>query len=105
MIFPWTREWEDVLGMTQAHYIYCALYFYYNYISSTSRYQALDPGAWGPLQKSEREILETEVGNKSSGQNPLPGDSVKPHPSQPPSLPFIKCVISTIPRLLTLAHP
>ena len=39
----------DGFGMIQAHYIYHALYFYYYYISSTSDYQALDPGGWGPL--------------------------------------------------------
>ena len=37
------------LGMIWAHYIYCALYFYYYYISSTWGHQALDPGGWGPL--------------------------------------------------------
>ena len=34
-------------GMIQAHYIYCALYFYHYYISSTSDHQALDPGGLG----------------------------------------------------------
>ena len=34
--------------MAQAHSIYCALYFYYYYISSTSDHQALDPGAGDP---------------------------------------------------------
>ena len=33
--------------MIQAHYIYCALYFYY--ISSISDDPALGPGGWGPL--------------------------------------------------------
>ena len=33
----------------QVPYIYCALYFYYYYISYTSDYQALDPRGWGPL--------------------------------------------------------
>jgi len=32
------------LRMTQLHYIPCALYFCYYYISSTSDHQALDPG-------------------------------------------------------------
>ena len=41
--------WRDGFGMIQAHYLYCALYFYYYYISSTSDHQALDPGGWGPL--------------------------------------------------------
>ena len=31
------------------HYIYCALHFYYYYISSTSDHQALDPGGWRPV--------------------------------------------------------
>ena len=38
---------EDGLGMVQARYFYCALYYYY--ISSTSDHQTLDPGGWGPL--------------------------------------------------------
>ena len=37
------------MGMIQAGYIYCALYFYYHYISSTSDRQAFDPAGWGPL--------------------------------------------------------
>ena len=49
-IFPWTRDKGDGLGMIQAHYGYCAFYFYY-YINFTSDYQASDPGAWGPLLK------------------------------------------------------
>ena len=39
----------DGFGMIQAHYMYCALYFYCYYISSTSDHQALDPGCRGPL--------------------------------------------------------
>ena len=35
--------------MIQVRYIYCVLYFYYDYISSTSDHQALDLGRWGPL--------------------------------------------------------
>ena len=31
--------------MIQVHYIYCALYFHYYYISSTSVHQAVDPGS------------------------------------------------------------
>ena len=30
--------------MIQVHYMYCALYFYYYQISSTSDHQALDAG-------------------------------------------------------------
>ena len=37
--------------MIQAHFIFCALYFYYCYMSSTSDQQVLDPGGWGPLAK------------------------------------------------------
>ena len=40
--------WGDGFGMIQVLYIYCALHFYYYYISSTSDHQALDPGGWGP---------------------------------------------------------
>ena len=35
--------------MIQAYYVYCALYFCYYYIGSTSDHQALDPGGWGPV--------------------------------------------------------
>ena len=35
--------------MTQEHYIYCALNFYFYYISSTSDDQVLDLRSWGPL--------------------------------------------------------
>ena len=44
IILPWI-----IFGMIQVHYIYCALYFYYCYISSTSNHQTLDPRGWGPL--------------------------------------------------------
>ena len=38
-------DWgEGGLGMIQVHYIYCAFYFYYCYISSSSDHQALDTG-------------------------------------------------------------
>ena len=36
------------LGKIQAHDMYCALYFYYYYIRSTSDHQASDPRGWGP---------------------------------------------------------
>ena len=48
-IFPQARGGGNGLGMIQVHCICCALYFYYNYISSTSDHQALDPRGWGPL--------------------------------------------------------
>ena len=35
--------------MIQMHYIYCVLYFYYYFLSSTSDHQALDPGGWGSM--------------------------------------------------------
>ena len=40
---------KDGFGVIQVHYIYCALYFYYYCINSTSDHQTLDPGGWGPL--------------------------------------------------------
>ena len=40
---------EAGFGMIQVHYIYCAPYFNYYYISSTSVNQALDSRIWGPL--------------------------------------------------------
>ena len=47
-IFPWARGLGDGLGMIQVHYIYYALYFYYDDISSTSDHQTLDPRVWKP---------------------------------------------------------
>ena len=43
--FPmdWGNGWGDGFQMTQMHNIYCVLYFYYYYVSSTSDRQALDP--------------------------------------------------------------
>ena len=35
--------------MIQAHYTYCASYFYYYYVGHTSDHQMLDPGGWGSL--------------------------------------------------------
>ena len=37
-----STDWygEDGFGMIQVHYIYCALYFYYHYVSSTLNHQA-----------------------------------------------------------------
>ena len=43
-VFPWAG-WVDAFWIIQVHYIYCALYFYFYYISSTSDHQALDPRA------------------------------------------------------------
>ena len=48
-IFPQARGGGNGFGMIQVRCICCALYFYYNYISSTSDHQALDPRGWGPL--------------------------------------------------------
>ena len=44
--FSQSGQGECGLGMIQVHYIYHALYFYCNYINSTSDHQALDPGGW-----------------------------------------------------------
>ena len=43
------RGGRDGFRMIPAHYIYCALYFYYDYISSTSNHQVLECRGWGPL--------------------------------------------------------
>ena len=45
----WGKGWRDGFGMNQVHCIYCAVYFYHYYISSTSNHWALDPGGWEPL--------------------------------------------------------
>ena len=39
----------NAFGMIQVHCIYCALYFYYYCVSSTSDHQALDRRHWGLL--------------------------------------------------------
>ena len=49
--------WEGWFRMIQLHYIQCALYFCFYYISSTSHQQALDPRGWGPLLYSIKTIL------------------------------------------------
>ena len=49
--FSMDQGWGDGLGIIQVNYIYCALYFYNDYISSTSGHQALDPGCCGPLEQ------------------------------------------------------
>ena len=41
--------WGSQSRMIQAYYIYCALYFYHYFFSSTSDHQALDPRGWGLL--------------------------------------------------------
>ena len=40
-IFLWTRSKGD-----KTHYIYCIVYFYYCYISSTLDHHTLDPRGW-----------------------------------------------------------
>ena len=48
------------LGMMHAHDIYCALYFYYCYISPTSDHQALALRGWGPLVWTMYPLLSVE---------------------------------------------
>ena len=48
-IFSLTREWGDGFRMIKVCYFYCALYFYYYYISPTTNHETLDPRDWGPL--------------------------------------------------------
>ena len=54
-VFPQTRWMGDSFRMIQVHYIYCALYFYYFCISSTSDHypEVGDPGTREPLHLSE----------------------------------------------------
>ena len=47
--------------MIQVLYIYCALHFYYYYISSTSDHQALAPRSWGPLGLMEGRAYPSEA--------------------------------------------
>ena len=73
------------VGMIQAHYGYCAFYFYYYYISFTSDYQALDPRVWGPLLKKQLGLKKptmswkpispqlSSVSNEKSIYSPLGG--------------------------------
>ena len=61
-IFPWTRVGKDGLGMIQAYYNCCALYFCY--ISSTLIHQALDPRGW-----IWHKVLETQ-NSRIRGPNP-----------------------------------
>ena len=49
LFLGWGGGREDGFWMIQVHYVHCALYFYYYYISSTSDHQALDTRGWGPL--------------------------------------------------------
>ena len=48
--FSMDQGMGDSFAIIQAHYIYCAIYLYLYYISSTLDQQALDPEGWGPLQ-------------------------------------------------------
>ena len=51
----------DGFRMIQARYIYCVLYFWYYYISSTLD-QALDPGGWGPLDyRTKAQMTYAEI--------------------------------------------
>jgi len=46
--------------MIQGHYIDCALYFYYYFISSPSEHQALDPGTI-PFTPSVEKLSSTKL--------------------------------------------
>lgn len=85
--FPGTRGKGGGFGVIQMHYIYCALYFYFYCISSTSDHQALDPGGWEPLSQDKTlgclhqtlAVMKSKVGNDSKQQRDqmarLPGTS------------------------------
>ena len=60
--FPWTGG-GDGFRMIRAHYIYGALYFYYDYISSTSDHQVLDPRDWGLYIRSSPRLLHFVTGS------------------------------------------
>ena len=59
----------DGFGMSQGHFISCALHFCYYYISSTSDHQASDPGGWGPLIYWMLEDRRTMVGAWGRGRH------------------------------------
>ena len=68
-----TDQWGEVgndLRTIQAHYLYCALGFYYYYISSTSDHHALDSGGWNPWSSGpefqQQERLWEEPGGAHS---------------------------------------
>ena len=44
------QSWTQLkqLNMHASALHFCAFYFYYYYICSTSDHQTLDPGGWGP---------------------------------------------------------
>ena len=42
-------DWGEGFRMIQEHYVHCALYCSYYYISSTEDHQPLDLRDWGPL--------------------------------------------------------
>ena len=108
-IFPWTEGWAYRFRMIQAHCMYCALYFYYYYISSTSGHQASDPRGWGSLLQGIlwpflfSEILRfclrpfwqqlTQKFLEMPGRNPLLGASYQPccprTKTQPPQVLFL----------------
>ena len=50
-----------VSGLIQVNYVYCALYFYYYYISSTSDHQALDPRGCRPMVYTITVILSSHL--------------------------------------------
>ena len=53
--------WGNGFRMIQVHNIYCALYFYYYYISFSSDHQALDPRGWGPLVQDNLQNIQGKI--------------------------------------------
>ena len=73
--------------MIQGHYIYCALYFYYYYISSISDHRALDPDSWGSLgQATYPNSHNQSWKGQSSNISQLISKCVWGLPSEPGSL-------------------
>ena len=91
----------DSFRMIQVHYIYCAIYFYYYYISFTSDHQALDPRSSVSLVDQSCLILCNPMNRSTPGllaHHQLPeftethvhrvSDAIQPsHPLSSPSPP------------------
>ena len=80
----------DVLGIIQVHCIYWVLYFYYDYSSSTSDHQVLDPGSWGPWSRVRASVPGPEPMGES-GENSGPSSTF----SHTNSVAYINSLAST----------
>ena len=78
-VLPWTRRLRDGFRMTQVCYIYCAVYFYYYYIGSTSDHQTLDPRGWRPPQYSVPLLWSNQPGTRCVGVAPPSSPAIYVH--------------------------